>query len=83
MVTCVGHLKAGLHFPIPSTPIFATNVRGLEGVVDIRPLRILSSYDPTKEPNGSSEFNPNPEESLRVGLVTGPSIHDSGTDLLL
>lgn len=55
MVTWVGQRREALHFPRPRTPIWATKLSGLEGVVDMRPLRIDSSYDPTKEPKGRSE----------------------------
>jgi hypothetical protein len=46
-MTWWGHFKLALHFPLPRTPIWATKSSGREGRVDMRPLSIDSSYDPT------------------------------------
>lgn len=48
-------LPAPARFPLPITPISATKGIGLEGRVDILPLRIDSSYEPTRDPNSSED----------------------------
>lgn len=46
-MTCAGHRRLDLHFPIPRTAIWAIKSSGLDGVVDMRPRSMLSSYEPT------------------------------------
>jgi len=52
-MTWGGHFSDGLHLPCPNTPISATKSTGRDGVVDMRPFRMDSSYEPSSEPKSS------------------------------
>ena len=66
--------------PKPSTPIWATKSSGFDGVVDIRPFKILSSYEPTMDACNSGELSVVEEGRLFrvVGGVCGGMTCDEG-----